>query len=383
MGGYILDLVFLLSHVPNPRIYKRMKIAKDIFDIHAIYWKRSFKSFKTFFEDEKINKYEVIDSNKEYNLSLFERLSFIFKFMIKSIKLLKKIKPSIIHCEHLDMLFISYVYKFLFNKKVSIVYEVADLHNLIYNDSKKIKRILTKKIFVNIEDFLTKKVDKMIITSPYFYDFYYKKFKHKLEYFYIPNAPEKSIFKDVKFSTENNEITIGFIGAVRYFEQLKMLVDVAGKYKNIHVFIAGSGSSYNKINEYCSDLNFVDIYGPYDYETEVVNLYSRVDMIYSVYDSKSKNVRVALPNRLYEAIVSEKPIIASSNTKLGEFIEEKKIGFTVDDQSPKDLDQLLKKLSNGIISLSRYKNNCKSIKDEYYMDFYKDKIKDLYLKLSS
>lgn len=379
-----MDLVFLLSHVPDPRIYKRMKIAKKEFRTHSIYWKRSFKSFKTFFVDNDIEKYEVISSNnKEFNVSLFMRLFLIFKFMIRSIKLLKKIKPAIIHCEHLDMLFIAYVYKTLYNKKVRIIYEVADLHNLVYNDSKKIKDKLTKNLFVKIEEFLTKEIDKLIITSPYFYDVYYKNFNHQLDYLFVPNAPEKQLFKDVKTANNKDAITIGFIGAVRYLEQLKMLIDIAGQYKNISIFIAGGGSSYKKIKGYCLDLDYVNIYGPYDYETEVVDLYSRVDMVYSVYNSESKNVRVALPNRLYEAIVSEKPIIASNKTKLGEFINEKEIGFTVDDQSSEDLNQLLTKISKGIISLNKYKDNCKKIKDEYYMDFYKDKISGLYLKLSN
>lgn len=379
-----MDLVFLLSHVPNPRIYKRMKISKDKFRTHAIYWKRSFKSFKTFFEDEDIEKHEVISSSaKEFNVSLLMRLFLIFKFMIRSIKLLKKIRPSIIHCEHLDMLFVAYIYKTFFNKKVSIIYEVADLHKLVYNDSQKTKDKLIKNLFVNIEEFLIKKIDKLIITSPYFYDEYYKKFKHKIDYLFVPNAPEEQLFKDVKTTNNKDTITIGFIGAVRYFEQLKMLIDIAGEYKSISIFIAGGGSSYKKIKGYCSDLDYVNIYGPYDYETEVVDLYSRVDIVYSVYNSESKNVRVALPNRLYEAIVSEKPIIASNKTKLGEFVNEKEIGFTVDDQSSEDLKQLLTKISKGIISLNKYKDNCKKIKDEYYMDFYKDKIRDLYLKLSN
>lgn len=378
-----MNLTYLLSHVPNPRIYKRMKIAKNNFEISAIYWKRSFKSFKTFFKDDDIKKYEVIKSEyKEYNLSLFSRILFIFKFLIRSINIINDLEPKIIHCEHLDMLFISYVYKKLYDRNVKIIYEVADLHDFVYNDSKKISDKITKKIFIKIEEFLTKKINKLIITSPYFYDSYYKKFNHKIDYLFVPNAPEKDLFKDVKTSLETDNITIGFIGAVRYFEQLKMLIDIAGKYSKIKVFIAGSGSSYNKIKDYCSDLNFVDIYGPYDYETEVVDLYSRVDMVYSVYNSESKNVRVALPNRLYEAIVSEKPIIASSNTKLGEFINEKGIGFTVDDQDSKDLDKFLEKISDGTIKISKYKDNCKTIKDEYYMDFYKKKIKDLYIKCS-
>ena len=158
-----------------------------------------------------------------------------------------------------------------------------------------------------------------------------------------------------------------------------MLIDIADETKHINVFIAGNGSSYNEIAEYSRNISNVTMNGAYDYEKEISKLYSKIDIVYSVYDTNSKNVRVALPNRLYESIVLNKPIIASKNTKLGEFIESNGIGFLVNDQEKEDLKLLIEKLKkNENQMIDRCKANCKKIEEEYYADYYNDQLNSLY-----
>ena len=51
---------------------------------------------------------------------------------------------------------------------------------------------------------------------------------------------------------ERPNFTIGFIGSVRYVEQLKMLIDaVEESGSNIHILIAGDGPGYDEIERYC------------------------------------------------------------------------------------------------------------------------------------
>lgn len=376
-----MNLLFLLSHVPNPRIYKRMKIAKNNHNVSTIYWRRSFESFETFFQDKAIEKYEVIGEGKsQYGLSVFKRIMLILKFMFRALGVMKKIRPSIIHCEHLDMLFISYIFKKIYNRDVKIIYEVADLHEIVYSDSNQKINIFQRKIFKMIEKYLSMEIEKIIITSPYFWDDYYCDFIPEEKVLFIPNAPEKKVFENYS-SKRNDKLTIGFIGAVRYSKQLKMLIDVAQETNLIDVLIAGNGSAYKEISDYSNNLNCVKMYGPYDYEKEIAMLYSKIDIVYSVYDSRNKNVRIALPNRLYEAIVTEKPIIASRNTKLGEFVKKNKIGFLVDSQEKDDLKNLVLNILNEKTNLNNCKENCNKIKENYYMDFYNSKLIELYLNV--
>ncbi len=356
----------LISHIPNPRILKRIKTLEDDFDITLIYWDRGQEVKETF---------EINSKNKTVKIAIdaphgnpIKRIVPLLKYIGKAIKVLKDGRPDIIHAANLDMLLIARIYKAFYNKDIKIVYEVADLPR--YSFAKKINsfKSLVSKLLQGIERRLISKISRLILTSPYFWDEYFSKFVDEDKYLFVPNAPYKSLFE--KYSeAQHDKLTIAFIGSVRYTDQLKILIDSVGELKKgIRVFIAGSGPGYQEILEYSKDKDFVEIYGPYNYEKEIVSLYEKVDIMYSVYDSNLENVKIALPNRLYESIVCEKPIIASRGTELGKFIEREKIGFTVDSNGNEELKEKILYLINSKETLNLYKNNCKNIKEDYYYE---------------
>jgi len=161
-----------------------------------------------------------------------------------------------------------------------------------------------------------------------------------------------------------------------------MLIDAVGELdEDVKVFIAGSGPGYKDILDYVKGKDYVEMYGPYNYEKEIVSLYEKVDCVYAVYDTNLKNVRIALPNRLYEAIVCEIPIIAAKGTRLGQFIEENQIGMTVKDDSRDQLKEIISRLLNDRELVYHYQLNCKKIKHNYYNELYNKKLEDAYKSL--
>ena len=75
-----------------------------------------------------------------------------------------------------------------------------------------------------------------------------------------------------------------------------------------------------------------------------------------------------MPNRLYEAIVCEIPIIVAKDTVLGDFIEENKIGFTVRSDNKDELKEKLLKIITSDELIDIFKKNCKRIKENYYYE---------------
>jgi succinoglycan biosynthesis protein ExoL len=200
----------------------------------------------------------------------------------------------------------------------------------------------------------------------------------------MANAPERSIFESKKIESKfDKKLTIGFIGAVRYFDQLRILIDAIKGIDAVDVFIAGDGKDYEAIKEYVQDIEQVVLYGSYDYDKEIAKLYERIDVVYSVYDIKSKNVRVALPNRLYEAIVTERPIIVAKGTRLADVVIELGVGFAVDSQDKNELKVLLENLVADESLLQECRENCRHIKDEYFADRFNDQLKETYASLIS
>lgn len=357
-------VAILISHIPNPRILKRIKALENDFKITLIYWDRG-QLIKESFEINQIHTVFKIYIRSPLGEPI-RRIIPLIKYMIKAIKVLRCDKPDIIHAGNLDMLFISALYKMVFDKKIHIVYEVGDLPKYAFVKKTRSLKSILAKLMQYIEKKLTSKISKIILTSPYFWEEYFSKFIDEDKYMFIPNAPSRKIFNRYQKRKHNN-FTIGFIGSVRYVEQLKMLIDSVDELGNdFKVFIAGGGPGYEDIVEYSQGKNFVEIYGPYNYEKEIVNLYERVDCVYSVYDTKLKNVKIALPNRLYEAICCEIPIIAAKGTILGKFIEKEEIGLTVNDTNKGELKKVLLQLKESSELIKFFQNNCKKIKANYY-----------------
>lgn len=379
-----MKITFLLSHVPGPRFYKKMKKTKEHFVISVIYRNRKSETFQNFFFDEDIQKYEVIDGNfKAWKIPM----NLYFIFIKRSIHHLKKIDPDIIHCANLDMLLIARIYKMEYNKRVRIAYEIGDLNKRTFNNSKKIVKRLIKYFLVKTEGFLTKSVDLLIVSSQYFWDVYYSKFISKEKTFLFPNAPEKELFEEINTKNDGNTFTIGFIGRVRYSEQLKMLADVVDRINksesgvSIKFLIAGVGPESRAISEYVKGMDCVDIYGEYNYEKEIADIYSSIDMVYSVYDADYQNVKIAIPNRLYEAIVSERPIIVAKETKLEDFVINNGVGFAVDSHKSKDLTELLTNILEDKTMIKNAKEQCSLIKDKFFVDYYQEELITQYKNL--
>jgi len=358
-----------------------MKKAKKYFALSVIYMNRRSESFQTIFEDEEIEKYEIV--NEDCRLAKTFFIFCYFSYLKKAMNKLKKINPDIIHCGNLDMLFFAVIYKRISKRKVKIVYEIGDLNKRTYNNSIRLDKVVVRKILIYLEKEMCKYVDRLVISTPYFWDQYYKNFVKRENVFLFPNMPEKAIFDRVKESN-SKILTIGFIGRIRYYNQIKMLletVDEINKRNNkltYSVLIAGVGPESDKLLNDLKKFNFIDYYGAYNYDKEIAEIYSKVDIVYSVYDSSNLNVRVAIPNRLYEAIVSERPIIVAKDTKLAEFVIENKIGFAVNSDNNQDLRELLTGIYLGKVDLNEIKSHCKRIKDDYYIDSYQEKLIEMY-----
>ncbi|MDD4781089.1 MAG: glycosyltransferase [Tissierellia bacterium] len=372
-------VAMLISHIPNPRILKRIQVLENEFEITLLYWDRDLE-IKESFEINGKNSVESI-LVKAPQGKPFNRIIPLLKFAYIAINHLSGIKPDIIHAANLDMLFVANIYLVIFNRGTKIVYEVGDLPK--YSFIKKINspKAILAKLLQYIEKRLTCRVSKIILTSPYFWLEYFSKFIQDDKYLFIPNAPLKKVFN--KYEKKYHDIfTIGFIGSVRYGDQLKMLIDVAEEIGNLKVLIAGSGPEYQEIKEYTKNKDFVEIYGPYNYEKEIVSLYEIIDCTYAVYNTKFSNVKVALPNRLYESIVCEIPIIGTKRTVLGKFIEENQIGVNINDDKIELKDALLK-LINSPKLMEYYQENCKKIKSNYYYENNSELLLTQYTKIAN
>lgn len=367
-------MVFLFPHSPNPRMLKRIDALKDNFEIEVIYWNRGISSEK----DNKIPSginHKVItnkESKNKLNSVLFTRL----KVALIAIKEIRNMHPDYIYISKTDMLLVGQLYKKVFKKDVELIYEVSDLHSLMIDDTKSFKLKFFQKTLYFFERNFCRNIKLLVVTSEYFYDYYYKKFIEEEKVLFIPNTPKEEVFKQIK-KVKNKYLTIGFIGVIRYAKQIEMLIDAAQEVE-IKVLIAGNGDDYLRIKRYVKNKKNVEIYGSYNYDEEIKMLYEKIDIVYSVYDLNMKNVQYALPNRLYEGIFTQTPIIAAKETYLGEIVNDYNIGEIIIYDNIQELTEVIKKYKTGN-NLNMQKENMLLLKDKWQLDRFNEKLNQLLL----
>ena len=180
------------------------------------------------------------------------------------------------------------------------------------------------KIYKKLEDILIKKSYMTTISSPGFREWLLP--SEKIHH--IHNMPYEEVTGKNAKDIKTEQVVIGFLGCMyknyqEYNENMLKKLRENPKYKFIYY-----GYIPTEFIEFCSRemIQNAIFEGKYRNE-EKAKLYKRVDIINAVYGGDSVTV---LPNRLYDALLYKKPIIAMKGTFLASLVEKYKIGIAID-----------------------------------------------------
>ncbi len=356
-----MKVCFILTHVPNPRINKRIEVFKSVADTKVICTRRASQNI---WEPTQEVEHIIFDIDLPSAKHIAKRYIVSQGFHKKALASLYEFKPNVLYVEGMDSLLIACQYK----KKndVRIIYEVADLReNYLVKPKNYVERAITKAL-LHREEKAFNNVDFLVVTSPKFYDMHYSTLIPKERMLFIPNMPDDEVFKEYK-KKQGGRFTVGFIGGIRYLKQMKMLVDASIEV-GFDVLFAGAGGTkaeYDEIRKYCEGKENIFFTGRYNYDTEIAELYGRVDCIFSVYDADNPNVRIALPNKLYESIICELPIIVAKGTYLAELVQDWGVGVVVSHKDINDLENIMRILVDKADFYNNIISNCKKMKDRF------------------
>ncbi|MGV8104222.1 MAG: glycosyltransferase [Mesotoga sp.] len=357
-----MNIVILCSHVPDPRMSKRIRsLSKISSDLSVIYWDRTHGQGIKIEDLERIDCIKLDASNERY---LVKRLLESKKLRRRSFEILNELSPELIYVSGIECMSAARKIKRVCGSH--IVLEIADLPANSYIErfgflSKPLEALVNREV---------SSADSMVITSPYYYSDYYKqktRFREN-EVFLFENVPEQSVYYGFK-KKPHDVFRVAFIGGVRYFDSIRTLFEAAKGIDGLEVLIAGKGPDYERVLELSKTYSNAKITGEYNYKKEIVNLYSEVDLVYAVYNTKGINERLALPNKLYEAIVCGIPIVVSKGTCLEKYVKELGVGFSVSDGDVDELRTLfLDIIGAGNCQLRRISKKESEIKDGFFYE---------------
>lgn len=366
--------VFLIGFLPNPRIIKRINLAKSYSNVHLICWDRE----KDMLETPKFDDVPCSIIKEKVGGNYYSRLFGLNRFKKAAYKILVREEPDIIHVQHLDMLQIACKYKNSHNS-VHIIYEVADLHRLLVDEQKGIIKKLAQNHLRKQDIVCSRLAEILIVTSQMYYDTYFSSFVPEEKLFYFPNVPDLSAFENYIPKDHSSNFTIGYIGGIRYKNEIKLLINSVEK-QGINLLVAGFEQGNHEIEDLCKNKENIQWLGRFDFKKDAAQLYGRCDCIFSVYDASMKNCRVALPNKLYEAVYCELPIIVADNTYVGDIVRDWGVGIPVIHNSQSSLDAAIEELKDGE-KYYKYVENCNLHKEEINLDRYNELLKTKILNI--
>lgn len=351
-----MRICFLITHIPDPRINKRIETVKTLGEVHVICIRRASQNIWEPQHSDVVH--HIIEKDLPSSRQYVKRLR-ASKTLNKQIAAqLRQLAPDVIYAGSLDMLLLAKKYKQYCNKQCKIIFEVADLRECFIQKPDGFMENITMRCISHLEKQCFPAVDYLVITSMPFFDRHYCRLITRDRVIYAPNIPDTKVFASYQHKA-GGTFTVGFIGGIRYLKQMKLVVDACGK-AGCNLLFAGAGGTdaeYKEITEYCKSKPYVEFTGKYDYNTQIADLYGRVDCVYAVYDATNPNVRIALPNKLYESVLCELPILVAKNTYLSELVEQHQIGISCACNSIEDTVAAIQTMQNAE-KYAQYRSNC-------------------------
>ena len=369
-------IVILIGFLPNPRMRKRIELEKQLAELHLICWNKG-ANMLDWSEPEDVVPH-IIDLKASVNPA--ERILQFPGFARRATRLLRELRPDVIHVQAFDMLHVAYWYKRRYDPKVQLIYEIADLSPLIMEKQRGLLRKSINHIARAADKLYCKQIRLLIVTSEKYVEAYFGPFVPREKILFFPNVPDLSCFEGYRSKDHEKDFTIGFIGAIRYREQIRNLIEAAKKC-NMNLLMAGYENEPKEFEAQCQADPKCEWVGKFDFNSQIAGLYGKCDAMYAVYDADIRNVQVALPNKLYEAVVCEIPLIVARNTYLEEMVRKWGVGIAVDHKSVDELVDALNTLRSDRDRYLEIQDACRKHQHEVDLRTYNQALRSMILDM--
>lgn len=280
----------------------------------------------------------------------YKQLGAYISFIKKCKRYLKNTRYHVLHCHDMDGAIIGYLTgsKFIF-----------DMHEF-YDRGGILRRNLSHFIVCS----LAKKSVANIYVSEKNVLAYGRGIKNK--FFLLKNYSDRTMFHNTDKILSTN-LRISYIGRVRnQVEEFTALFNAVKDMNNVQVNVYGDGPDLERIKSLAAMQENVVIHGSYNGVTDSEKIYRDTDISYVAYNPTNPNYKGEFePVKLYEAIFTGTPIIATKGINPGNVAVEKQIGFAVNTRSSDEIRAAIDQLQENRDLIQSFKKNMKLIANQY------------------
>ena len=366
------------SFRPDPRVYEEAKVLVEAgHEVEILCWDREGSYPSTEVIDKiKVKRFKILAN---YGVpSDFVR--GISRFYLSIIRHFTEERYDVIHAHDFDTLPLAIILRKLHGCKV--VYDVHDHYSSMIADvlPTRIARIvrLTEKFFIRYTDAniaATEELGRLIFGATPFITVMNAK---DLRDFDIP-AERLDEFR--KEQNPEGRFLIVYIGILKLWTPLPSIIEAVKGMDDVLLLIGGDGPHREKILRMIKEASNIRYLGWVN--KRYVPLYTSIaDVVILPSNSNKEYTRVAVANKLMEALAAGKPIIAGKNTAGERIVKECNAGLLCNFGDVECLRKSIRYLiENPDTKKEMGRNARKCAEDKYNWEIMKNRLLGLYSKL--
>lgn len=322
----------------------------------------SFLGFDWLTQDFK----ETLGSISVYKLKKgLLSLSFYLKFIWHLILSLMKSPASIFFAE--DIYTLPLVVIFAKLKRAKVYYDSRELFGHIAGlKDKKFKQSFWR----GVEKFFIKKADHVIVTGRMDEDYLTQEYnlKNTLLIRNLPRYYKSPMHFDLHSNLQivKGKKIILYQGLILKGRGIELIYNVLKALPDYVFIIIGGGDFVSYYKELAARMDLVDqVYflGKLTQE-ELPKVTSAADVGAALIENLSISYYYALPNKLFEYIMAEVPVLVSNLPQMKEIVNKYDVGFAINPEKKEEIISALKKISTDSELREKFKQNCKKASEE-------------------
>lgn len=318
--------------------------------------------------------------------NFFQRIKTFYAFQFKALKLIKttKIKADVVYCQTPPMtigFFANKISKYLGAKSVFInqdlwldaIYKKKKIGKNLYKILSRFekKEMISSTYVTSISDYMKNEIER--------------KLNNKKKVCLVPNFANTELYKPVfenyrqRYNLSDSDFVVSYVGNIGKAQNLNPLIEIALKFPNVKILLAGNGTELEKYTKTILDKNINNIqYLGYVSREESVIINSVSDLCCILLGQHVVNT--SFPSKVYTIMACGKPCFVSSNisSEVYNFVSKSDIGYCT---NVNDTDNVLNTINYCIHHKDELKkrgdNGLALVKTKYSVG----KVADMYLDL--
>ncbi|KGL62789.1 glycosyltransferase [Polaribacter sp. Hel1_85] len=246
-------------------------------------------------------------------------------------------------------------------KNIDLVY---DSHELFSEGPELQGRKFVQNFWRKLEDYFLPKINKSYTVSQSISEFYDEKYHNRMGV--IRNIPFKNDNKEIEqVSFPTNKKTILYQGVLNPGRGIKPMIQALHFIDNLDLIIIGYGKVEQELRDFVIQKKMEDrVYFLGRIDRDKLMNYTKLATLGMVLEEPlGLSFKFSLPNKLFDFIHAEIPIVAGNMPEISRIINQYKVGVMVDDYSPEKIAKKINEVLGDESLLSEIKKNQRATKE--------------------